>query len=148
EKNVKTLANKDELVMRLYLLKSGRSQFVSHHVKKILLNTISIEEKLILEQQKLKTLGTKPIQCRRKFATTEINKSIIPIFPSMKRVEDLIEVFGELKVFLRVQVAENAISIAKIPRQVSAESANNVDERERYFEIGATLKIKWVQNQL
>ena len=146
DKGFCSLGIKDELALRLYLLRNGRCAIIGYHVRKSLENVISIAEKII--HQLLTAKLTSRIQRRRSFATPGQVKSRIPVPAHITNIQDLIKLLGNLKHFLKVPninggSEENRGSTGTIDAFFS-----KVDEREKYFEIGTLVKVKWSNDQL
>lgn len=137
---ISSLGNKDELILKVFLLRNGKRNIIGENDKKDLQKTISIVEECIREQQKDDVVSQ--INRVRKFKSyANAQSSIVP--PSnIKTTKDLQMLFYDLKLFLKVPVNKSNKVLRNCESNQSFSEDQTSESTELFFEVGSTVKLK------
>lgn len=134
-KGICSLGNKDDLILRVFLLRNGRSHAIGENERADIKKTIQVAEECICEQQKEAIV--KQINRIRKFSSQIDSRSKIPIPINIKSIKELSNIFFDLKLFLNARLDNEEAAIIEQPSEnVGKESL------ELFFEIGSVVKVK------
>lgn len=137
------MGNKDDLTLRLYLLKHNKRHVISYHLRQQILETIAIAETIIDQQIKGRIVNGPVIRRTRKFTTKGIERSSL----DSRRLEEISGVFRGLRRYVKT------LGIEDNTGSVECSAGTSIDSEspflyEEYFEVGLAIKVKWVQKDL
>ena len=98
------LGNKDDLVLRLYLLKHDRKHLIGLEEKRDVKMAVKIAEQLVIEQLKCVYVNPDHIQRVRKYGSDISSSARTSVH--IQSPEKLTELFEGLKILLEVKVTE------------------------------------------
>ena len=96
--NICTLGNKEDLLLRLFLLRNNRRSLIYHNNKGDVLLTIEIAEKIIYQQLKLAVFHE--IHRKRRYESKSTFKAVIDLPIKVRSMNDMLHLFGNLKMYL------------------------------------------------
>ena len=134
-----SLGKKDDLVLRLFLLRNNRKFAIAEQERQDLLKTISVAEDCIREQWK-DTVIKYPSR-KRKHSSEVSSKSKINVPSNVKSITDIKSIFNDLKLYLISRGGQETHVV-----QMVAESVG--DKYKLFFEIGSVVKIKLTDEYL
>ena len=131
-----SLGNKDDLILRVFLVKSNRENAICFQERQDILKTIEVAEEIIKRQY---TKRVVQVQRVRKHPTSRFQvDNVFEIPDNINSFKDIPNIFADLKEFLKTSkkcVPEEPIEL--IARVRSLESSY-----ESFFEIGTVIKLK------
>jgi hypothetical protein len=134
--SISICGRKDELVLRLYLLKHGRAHLSSHKQEQLMKDHIRHAKTIISEQIKSHLLAFDDVRRVRTHGSEIKNKSAIPIPEIVESISDLQLVFNPMKECLSIKRRKSTIAESTIEGHSNKES--EVDTAyEAFFEIGS-----------
>jgi hypothetical protein len=135
--------NKDELVLRLYLLIHGRSYLAFYEQENQLKQCITTAKRIISLEIKQSILSCDNIHRIRTY-TTSFEKSKIRIPENIQAITDLHKLFSALQRFVDHQTYRN-LDDSNADEGVNED---NSDEYCEYFEVGRQVKVKWTKEEI
>jgi len=153
---VLTCGTKEELSVRVYLLKHGKKDCMFQRERKLLLDLIRITEELIYQESHLKL---RAIQHARTYGSvsdttrnlqgkifSEFKQSKITPPQTIRSLQDLNELFEPLKDYIGYVKDASKDQITLKQCLSSSESSDSL--HEQMTQIGSIVKIKWKQEEV
>ena len=161
--NITSKGTKDELVLKIALLRSGRKHLINFNEKSRLRKLLFTIQMLISEEVKMST-ATPSVVIRRKFQSplqpeitskkprkmasvqSTYTKSVLKV-PEHLTISNIGDMLKPLKQELDMteceqnQDAEDGANIQDVEKR-------NIDDYESFFEIGAKVAVKWSQQDV
>ena len=151
-----TIGLKDELVIRVFLLRQGCTHAITAKETKQLRYMVEVHNKVILYQRHLNI--TNHSYHRRKFSSQSVEHGSFESVPTdIRQPSDLIELFSPLISYMEKEEkdkqdkdSESTIMYATNLKASSSETqADQVNElHEAISQVGARIKVKWCKEEL
>ena len=147
--NLPVSGTKDQLVMRVYLLRHNKTAAVTTREEKQVLDLISLIYKAILEQRRLNV--TAHIYRQRKYTLQKTNPHFVRKPPHVDKEEDLTNLFDPLVSFIggerKKREQHDTISVYR-PHVSSVVVTPHDDElKNRITQTGAKIKVQWTRDE-
>jgi hypothetical protein len=143
------IGNRDELILRLYLVGKGYHRLVFYHQQKEILNTINDAEQLVLEERQDYLRHPEDTYRKRTHSTQQV-KNPIPN-NSQINLENLHKIFEKLKSYLRIRMEVNKDKGAEFLKEKNIGCSKDMPVRtnlEAFFEIGTKVKVRWSADEI
>lgn len=143
--------NKDNLVLRLFLLRNGRGHLVSYWEVREITKIIGMTKKAILHQIQEEVLNLSEVRRKRKYSTTTAKKSVILPTEDSCTTETLPNLLDPLLRHLQAVASvnkETTEGVQSIKRYLIQEGSPEQGDYESLFEIGKKVKIKWTADEI
>lgn len=140
--------NRDELVLRLYLVGQGYHHLVFYHEQKEILSTINDAEQVILEERQDYILHPEDIYRKRTYSTQQVKPTETD--SDQVDVSNLHRIFEKLKRYLTIQKEINKNKAMQFRKENKTGRSNDmaVTNLEAFFEIGTKVKVKWSADEI
>ena len=136
--------NKDELVLRLYLMIHGRSHLAFYEQENQLKQCIETAKRIISLEIQQSILAHHDIHRIRTYSTPSCEKSKIKIPSNIDEIADLHKLFSALQRYVNNPFHRDG-SDSNEPDGNKTESS---DEYHEYFEIGRQVKVRWSKEEI
>ena len=143
--------DKDNLVLRLFLLRNGRGHLVSYWEVREITKIIGMTKKAILHQIQEEVLNLSEVRCKRKYSTTTAKKSVILPTEDSCTTETLPNLLDPLLRHLQAVASvnkETTEGVQSIKRYLIQEGSPEQGDYESLFEIGKKVNIKWTADEI
>lgn len=136
--------NRDELILRLSLLKNGQYRYAFYQEQNEIVRTIKDGETLILAERMDYLSHPDDIYRKRTYSSADQTKSSCSI-PGLYTLQNLHELFKKLKDYLSIVKKLNS----EKGEQLKMNTTNNVKagsmevDEEHIFVVGTKVKVKW-----
>jgi hypothetical protein len=137
--------NKDELVLRLYLMIHGRSHLVFYEPENQLKQCIKTAKRIISLEIQQSILACHDIRRIRTYSTPSCEKSKIKIPSNIHVITDLHKLFSALQMYVSHPFRRDGSDSTDEPEGNMRESC---DEYYEYFEIGRQVKVRWSKEEI
>ena len=150
--SISICGNKDELMLRVFLLKHGRPYLAAFNQVKAVKNTIQIAKAIISEEVKTYFLETDNVRRVRKHSVMLKNRSSLPVPEWIKCPSDLHNIFEPLERYINNGIDKSNTACLSVP--LSVENCVNFNDAEdestydAYFEIGTRIRVRWTKDEI
>ena len=152
--NLPISGKKDDLVLRLFLLRNRRSHLTSYWEVQEIKRLIGIAKTILFHQMREDVINLPDVRRRRKFISKgAVKKSLISV-PSDFTKEGLCDLFNPLLKYIETipnvkrEIAESSQQSNSIKNYLITDTTPEQDDHESYFEIGKKVKIKWTADEI
>ena len=144
------LGSKEQLVLRVYLLRHNEIAAVAAREERQLKDLIDLANKIIFEHRRLSF--SSHVYRRRKYSLQASYSSFVPIPDHIKVVEDLPHLFHPLLSLMDRTHKENkergqSVHVL-LPRKEELTECTEEELLERITQTGAKVKVKWLADEL
>ena len=147
---IQTCGTKDEMILRLLLVSQNRYYLCFKGEEGELMRTISLAERIILQQKRQIILHPQYMTRKRTYTKTKCNNYLN--VPQNITFQTLENAFKELKDYIKTLKSlrlKKGEELNLKNKSVNHKCSNsNSDDYEEYFCIGKKLKIKWSKEEL
>ena len=126
--SISICGNKDELMLRVFLLKHGRPYLAAFNQVKAVKNTIQIAKAIISEEVKTYFLETDNVRRVRKHSVMLKNRSSLPVPEWIKCPSDLHNIFEPLERYINNGIDKSNTACLSVP--LSVENCVNFNDAE------------------
>ena len=143
------IGNRDELILRLYLVGKGYHHLVFYNEMKEIRNTIKDAEQLVLEERQDYLKNPGDIYRKRTHCTQQV-KILVPN-DSQIDLGNLHKMFEKLKNFVGITMEVNKDKGKKFLKEENIASSFCTPSKtnlEAFFEIGTKVKVKWSASEI
>ena len=145
--NLSTSGKKDNLVLRVFLLRNGRSHLASYMQVREIKDLIKLVQSLILYQVNCEIIDQPEVYRTRKFPGKNLaKKSQIPI-PYGVSKENLENLFETLLIYLNHKTHHSS-NMNKVENTMENKTGSKEVNYEDYFEVGSNVKIRWTSQEI
>ena len=145
--NLSAAGKKDNLVLRVFLLRNGRSHLASYMQVREIKDLIKWVQSLILYQVNCEIIDQPDIYRTRKFPGKNLaKKSQIPI-PYGVSKENLENLFETLLIYLNHKTHHSS-NMNKVENTMENKTGSKEVNYEDYFEVGSNVKIRWTSEEI
>ena len=152
--NLSISGNKDDLVLRLYLLRHGRSHLTSYREVQEIKRLVDTSKTIVFHQLREEIINIPDIRRMRKFVSkASTDRSVISLSPDFKK-EKLCDLFDPMLSYIQKfpnvkrEVAEGSQTLNIKKYLTTTTNTPEQDDHECYFEIGKKVKIKWTADEI
>ncbi len=144
-----TMGNKDQLVIRVILLRQGKSSDMFQMEERQLKDLVKICDQIILEERRLYLRKVNHTYRRRTFASHSSQSSTVSLPQHVLRINDLQVLFDPLVEFIDIIKSNRSEQDQRSTIQLIQKKCSNPgDCREHICEVGAQIKVKWGSEEL
>ena len=141
--------NKDDLVLRVFLLSHGRSYLCSFNQATKIKEMIATAKKIIAEEVKEYLLNTDDVKRIRVNRSILKEKSKIRVPENVMNVSDLHQLFKSLERYLaRSNICKNIDTEDTVKSDKQSQSDETDSGFEDFFEVGTHVKVRWTKEEI
>lgn len=141
------LGSKDELVLRVLMLRQGRRSEASLKQRNAMVDLINVAKDLIMAEQLMNL--TNHIYRTKKYATYT-SKTFVPMPSHIRGEEDLLNLYSPLQDYLQELSCAHSTT-QELIRSSKSTSANSSEEsilKEQVIQIGAIISVRWSTSEV
>ena len=145
---------KEQLVLRVFLLRQGCTAAITAKEENKMKNTIKIHYKLILAQRKLNcTLSAHTYYKRTHSSSTSISTPLFPLPETIHSPDDLHLLFAPLLDYMNSQhslreINDDSSTLRMISRKIRNPQQNKKELLQEITQTGAKIKVKWSAEEI
>lgn len=148
--NQSITGTKDDLVLRLFLLRNGRGHLISYWEVKEISKLIVTSKRILHHQLQENVLNLTEVRRTRKHSTFRAEKrSVIPPFCTTESLPNLFDpLLQYVETVASVKREATSSPSNSIEKYLIKERISDPEDHEYYFEVGRKLKIKWTADEI
>ena len=151
---IMTLGMKDELVLRVFLLKQGCTAAIFAKEAAKLKDLIGITEQLILSERSLDLMTPNHTYFRRTHSCIVHEDNLLEVPPHIKTLQDLPGLYRPLLEFIDIveersrENDDRSTAYLALSEKSVATSTEQEEVKEQICAIGSQIKVKWGKEEL
>ena len=149
--HISPLGTKEELVLRVFLLRQQKTAVMFNQQEEDIRNTIDIVDKVIKAERVMNMSLTSHVYHKRRYSTSTANDNLLIVPESLIVHNNWIDLFNPLREYMQLlsQKRKESDESTLIACRSSTYQVNKEQEEvEQMKEVGARVKVKWNKEEV